>query len=57
MVYTMVASKDRSKQDAVKNFLNYVLNDCAKKNAARLGYAPLTGALKDLAVNQVMLIE
>ena len=57
MVYTMVASKDKSKQDAVKNFLNYVLNDCAKKNAARLGYAPLTGALKDLAVNQVMLIE
>ena len=57
MVYTFVSSKDKTKQAAVKNFLNYVLNDCAKKNAARLGYAPLTGALKELAVNQVMLIE
>ena len=57
MVYTFVASKDKTKQAAVKNFLNYVLNDCAKKNAARLGYAPLTGALKELAVNQVLLIE
>lgn len=52
-----VDKKDPERQKTVKAFFTYVLGACADKNAAAKGYAPLTGALKDLAESSIAEIQ
>ena len=49
--------KNVGTQAIVKQFLGYVLDDCAKTSAAKLGYAPLTGALLALSEKQIALVK
>lgn len=39
--------------DSVKDFFSYVVNTCAKKNAVKLEYAPLTGDILKFANKQI----
>ena len=43
------AGKDAEKQKAVKEFMSFVLGDCAAKYAVSKGYSPVTGRLADIA--------
>ena len=43
------SGKDAEKQKAVKEFMTYVLGDCATKYAVSKGYSPVTGRLADIA--------
>jgi len=43
------AGKDAEKQKAVKEFMTFVLGDCAAKYAVSKGYSPVTGRLADIA--------
>jgi phosphate transport system substrate-binding protein len=53
LAYTKAANKNIGTQAVVKQFLDYVVNDCATENAARLGYSKLNGALLALAEAQI----
>jgi len=57
MVYTAGALKNVGTQAIVRQFLDYVIGDCASANAARLGYAKLTGTLAELADKQIQLVK
>jgi len=43
------SGKDADKQKAVKEFMTFVLGDCAAKYAVSKGYSPVTGRLADIA--------
>jgi len=43
------SGKDAEKQKAVKEFMTFVLGDCAAKYAVSKGYSPVTGRLADIA--------
>ena len=52
------AGKAAVNQSIVQSFYSYVLNDCASSvDAAKAGYSPLTGKLKDLAEDQILKIK
>ena len=57
--YAIAYTQDKNvgTQAIVRQFLGYVLDDCAKESAAKLGYAPLTGALLALANKQILLVN
>lgn len=57
LVYTEGMKKNVGTQAIVRQFLEYVIGDCAKDNAANLGYAKLTGALATLADKQIQLVK
>ena len=57
LVYTEGALKNVGTQAIVRQFLDYVIGDCADKNSARLGYAKLTGTLAALADKQIQLVK
>ena len=57
LAYTKGAGKNIGTQAVVKQFIDYVVNDCATENAARLGYSKLSGALLALADSQIAKIE
>ncbi len=57
MAYTKEAGKNIVTQAVVKQFMDYVVNDCATEQAAKLGYAKLSGALLKLADAQIAKIE
>lgn len=53
LAYTKGAGKNIATQAIVKQFVDYVVNDCATENAAKLGYSKLSGALLKLANKQI----
>ena len=56
--YNGSAGKAAVNQSIVQSFYSYVLNDCASSaDAAKAGYAPLTGKLKDLSEGQILQIK
>ena len=57
--YAIAYTQDKNvgTQAIVRQFLGYVLDDCAKESAAKLGYAPLTGALLALSNKQILLVN
>ena len=56
--YNSTAGKSAVNQSIVQSFYSYVLNDCASSaDAAKAGYAPLTGKLKDLSEGQILQIK
>lgn len=57
--YAIAYTKDKNvgTQAIVRQFLEYVLDDCAKQNSVKLGYAPLTGNLLALANKQILLVS
>lgn len=57
LAYTEAAGKNIGTQAVVKQFLDYVVNDCATEQAAKLGYAKLSGNLLKLADAQIALIK
>ncbi len=57
LAYTKGAGKNVATQAIVKQFIDYVVNDCATENAAKLGYSKLSGALLKLADDQIAKIE
>ena len=57
LAYTKGANKNIATQAIVKQFVDYVVNDCATENAAKLGYSKLSGALLKLADDQIAKIE
>ena len=57
LVYTAGALKNVGTQAIVRQFVEYVIGDCATENSARLGYAKLTGTLLALANNQILLVK
>ncbi len=57
LAYTKEAGKNIGTQAVVKQFMDYVVNDCATEQAAKLGYAKLSGALLALADAQIAKIE
>jgi phosphate transport system substrate-binding protein len=57
LVYTAAAQKNIGTQAVVKQFLTYLVGDCASENAVKYGYAPLTGGLLTLAKNQIAKID
>ena len=57
LAYTKGANKNVATQAIVKQFIDYVVNDCATENAAKLGYSKLSGALLKLADAQIAKIE
>ena len=57
IAYTEGANKNLGTQAVVRQFVEYVIGDCADKNAARLGYAKLTGNLLALANKQILLVK
>lgn len=57
LAYTKDAGKNIATQAIVKQFVDYVVNDCATENAAKLGYSKLSGALLKLAADQIAKIE
>lgn len=57
IAYTEGANKSVGTQAVVRQFVEYVIGDCADKNAARLGYAKLTGNLLALANKQILLVK
>jgi phosphate transport system substrate-binding protein len=57
LAYTAAANKNIGTQAVVAQFMDYVVNECATENAAKLGYAKLSGALLQLADKQIALIK
>lgn len=57
LAYTEAANKNVGTQAVVKQFVDYVVNDCATEKAAKLGYAKLSGALLQLADAQIAKIK
>ena len=57
LAYTAEANKNIGTQAVVKQFMDYVVNDCATEQAAKLGYAKLSGPLLELAEKQIALIK
>ena len=57
LAYTAAANKNIGTQAVVKQFMDYVVNDCATEKAAKLGYAKLSGALLKLADDQIAKIK
>lgn len=57
LAYTKDANKNVATQAIVKQFIDYVVNDCATENAAKLGYSKLNGKLLYLANSQIDLIK
>lgn len=57
MAYTAGANKNIGTQAVVAQFMDYVVNECATEQAAKLGYAKLSGALLALADKQIALIK
>jgi len=57
MAYTKEAGKNIVTQAVVKQFMDYVVNDCATEQAAKLGYAKISGALLKLADAQIAQIR
>ena len=57
LVYTEGMRKNVATQALIREFLSYVIGDCATQNSARLGYAKLTGTLEALATKQIQLIK
>ena len=57
LVYTEGMNKNVGTQAIVRQFLEYVIGDCADQNSARLGYAKLTGTLAALADKQIQLVK
>jgi phosphate transport system substrate-binding protein len=57
LAYTEAANKNIGTQAVVKQFMDYVVNDCATEQAAKLGYAKLSGSLLALAEKQIALIK
>jgi hypothetical protein len=55
MAYTNY--KNVGTQAIVRQFVEYVVGDCADQHAARLGYAKLTGNLLALANKQILLVK
>jgi phosphate transport system substrate-binding protein len=57
LAYTAAANKNVGTQAVVAQFMDYVVNECATEQAAKLGYAKLSGALLKLADQQIALIK
>ena len=57
LAYTAAANKNVGTQAVVKQFMDYVVNECATEQAAKLGYAKLSGELLALADKQIALIK
>jgi len=57
LAYTAGANKNIGTQAVVKQFMDYVVNECATEQAAKLGYAKLSGSLLALADKQIALIK
>jgi ABC-type phosphate transport system substrate-binding protein len=57
LAYTAAANKNIGTQAVVEQCMEYVVNDCATEQAAKLGYAKLSGALLALADKQIALIK
>jgi phosphate transport system substrate-binding protein len=57
LAYTAGANKNIGTQAVVKQFMDYVVNECATEQAAKLGYAKLSGSLLKLAEDQIALIK
>ena len=57
LAYTKEAGKNIGTQAVVAQFMDYVVNECATEQAAKLGYAKLSGALLKLADSQIALIK
>jgi phosphate transport system substrate-binding protein len=57
LAYTEAANKNIGTQAVVKQFMDYVVNECATEQAAKLGYAKLSGSLLALAEKQIALIK
>ena len=57
LAYTAAANKNVGTQAVVAQFMDYVVNECATEQAAKLGYAKLSGALLKLADSQIALIK
>ena len=57
LAYTAAANKNIGTQAVVAQFMDYVVNECATEQAAKLGYAKLSGALLKLADSQIALIK
>ena len=51
--YGLISTKKDLKNSKTRMFFEYVLNSCAPNQGAELGYAPLTGAIRDKA-NQLL---
>ena len=57
LAYTAGANKNIGTQAVVSQFMDYVVNECATEQAAKLGYAKLSGSLLALAEKQIALIK
>jgi phosphate transport system substrate-binding protein len=57
IAYTAAANKNIGTQAVVAQFMDYVVNECATEQAAKLGYAKLSGSLLKLAEQQMALIK
>jgi phosphate transport system substrate-binding protein len=57
LAYTAAANKNIGTQAVVAQFMDYVVNECATEQAAKLGYAKLSGGLLKLAEQQIALIK
>ena len=57
LAYTKEAGKNIGTQAVVAQFMDYVVNECATEQAAKLGYAKLSGSLLKLADAQIALIK
>jgi phosphate transport system substrate-binding protein len=57
LAYTGAANKNIGTQAVVAQFMDYVVNECATEQAAKLGYAKLSGDLLALADKQIALIK
>ena len=57
LAYTQAAGKNVGTQAVVAQFMDYVVNECATEQAAKLGYAKLSGSLLKLADAQIALIK
>jgi phosphate transport system substrate-binding protein len=57
LAYTAGANKNIGTQAVVAQFMDYVVNECATEQAAKLGYAKLSGSLLKLADAQIALIK
>lgn len=54
--YAIVSLKKSPESAAVKTFFNYLVNSCVPANGVRLGYAPISNAVKAYARKTVNLI-
>jgi len=57
LAFTAGANKNIGTQAVVAQFMDYVVNECATEQAAKLGYAKLSGSLLALAEKQIALIK